>query len=164
LFFAVAVSTGNCLRRITLKLYEAMFIVDSALAERDYAGVTAEIESIVKKHGGAVVDQRKWDDRRLAYEIGRMKRATYILVHFEAPPLSIETMRRDFVLSEKIVRHMITLDADGVPAGDERPGITSTAIPDFPDRGFREGRPGRARSADERDGAAVEEKSAVEQT
>jgi len=124
-----------------LTLYEAMIIVDSAAAERDYAACVAEIESAIRKHGGKIVDTRKWDDRRLAYEIARAKRATYVLVHFEAPGSAIETLRRDFVLSERIVRHLITLDVDGVPTGDERPGITSTAVPDFTDHRPREGRP-----------------------
>ena len=124
-----------------MKLYEAMIILDGAVAERDYGACTAAIESIIKKHGGNIVDLRKWDDRRLVYEIRRAKRGTYVLVHFEAPPSAIETLRRDFVLSEKILRHLITIDIDGVPTGDERPGITTTSVPDFLDRRPREGRP-----------------------
>ncbi len=127
-----------------MRLYEAMFIVDSSQAERDWDGAAGEIQAIIAKHGGKVVDFRKWDDRRFAYEIKRMKRGAYALVHFEAPTLSIEAMRRDFVICEKIVRQLITVDADGVPTGDERPGITSTAIPDFPDRSRgRDSRPSR---------------------
>ena len=126
-----------------------MLLVDSALAERDWSAVAQEIESTVTKHGGKVVDLRKWDDRRLAYEIGRMKRALYVLVHFEAPPLSIEALRRDFALSERIARNLITLDEDGVPTGDERPGITSTAIPDFGDRRFGPPRDDRGRGEEE---------------
>jgi len=122
-----------------------MFVIDSSLAERDWNGFAAEIEATIRKHGGNLVDLRKWDDRRLAYEIRHMKRAMYGLAHFEAPPLSIEAMRRDFVLSERIVRHLITIDADGVPVGDERPGITNTAIPDFPERRSRDDRPERGR-------------------
>jgi len=120
-----------------------MFLVESSLADRDWQGVAAEIESTVKKHGGNVVDLRKWDDRRLVYEIGHVKRALYVLVHFETPPLSIEAMRRDLNLSERITRQLITVDVDGVPTGDERPGITSTAIPDFPERRSRDDRPPR---------------------
>lgn len=124
-----------------MKLYEAMILVDSAIAERDYDGCVSEIDSTIKKYGGNVVDLRKWDDRRLIYEITRVKRALYILLHFECPTSAIESIRRDFVLSERILRHLITIDIDGVPAGDDRPGITSTAIPDFGERRPRDGRP-----------------------
>lgn len=124
-----------------MKLYEAMILVDSAIAERDYDGCVQEIDSTLKKYGGNVVDLRKWDDRRLVFEIEQVKRALYILVHFECPTSAIESIRRDFVLSERILRHLIIIDIDGVPTGDDRPGITSTAIPDFGERRPREGRP-----------------------
>jgi small subunit ribosomal protein S6 len=135
-----------------LRLYEAMLVVDSSLAERDWSAVAQEIESTVVKHGGKIVDLRKWDDRRLAYEIRRMKRALFVLVHFEAPPLSIEALRRDFALSERITRNLITLDEDGVPTGDERPGVTSTAIPDFGDRRSGPPRGDRDRGRGEEEG------------
>lgn len=120
-----------------------MFVIDNSLAGRDFDGVTGEIESIVKKHGGSVADIRKWDERRLAYEINHVKRATYILAHFELEPAVIELMRLDFALSEKILRQLIVIDIDGVPTGDERPGITST-ITDLSGAG-RRGRFGERR-------------------
>lgn len=144
-----------------MKLYEGMFLIESGLAERDWNGVVAEFETIIKRHGGEIVDLRKWDDRRLAYEINRVRRAQYVLVHFNLPPLAMQAMRRDIVLSDKILRQLITIDEDGVPTGEERPGITSTAIADFPDRDDREGgRDGDRRGPRrfrEREAGAVEE-------
>ena len=92
-----------------MKLYEGMFLIESGLAERDWNGVAAEFETIIKRHGGEIVDLRKWDDRRLAYEINRVRRAQYVLVHFNLPPLAMQAMRRDFVLSDKILRQLITV-------------------------------------------------------
>jgi ribosomal protein S6 len=108
-----------------------MFIVDSGLAERDWAGVQSEIEGIIKRHGGSVKDFRKWDDRRLVYEIKRTRRGTYALVHFEAPAGSMQDMRRDFNLSEKILRQLVVVDLDGLPVGEDRPGITSSPVTDL---------------------------------
>lgn len=121
-----------------MKLYEAIFIFESALAERDWDGCVAELNTTIEKHGGKIVDLRKWDDRRLVYEIDRAKRGMYVLVHFEAPGRNMEAMRRDLNLSERILRQLVVVDEDGVPTGDERPGITSTAIVDFPERRPRE--------------------------
>jgi len=109
-----------------LRLYEAMFVVESAAADRDWDGVCEEITTLIGRQQGRVVDLRKWDERRLAYEIKRARRGTYIIVHLEAEPASIQQMRRDFNLSEKILRHLMVLDEDGVPTGDERPGITNS--------------------------------------
>ncbi len=125
-----------------MKLYEGMFVIDGGLAERDYAGVQSEIENLIKRHGGSVVDLRKWDERRFAYEINRVRRGTYLLVHFEAPPLAMEAMRRDLNLSEKILRQLITIDVDGVPTGEDRPGITSSPVSDLNERDERPSRGG----------------------
>ena len=103
-----------------------MFVIDSSVADRSYDEVCAEIESTITKHGGRVVDLRKWDERRLAYEINRARRGTYLLVHFEVPPEAMSELRRDFVLSENILRQILLVDTDGVPTGEERPGITTT--------------------------------------
>ena len=103
-----------------------MFVIDNSVADREWDGVCATIDSVITRHGGKVVDLRKWDERRLAYQIGRAKRATYILVHFEAPTGSMQEMYKDFVLAENILRQLITVDIDGVPTGEERPGITTT--------------------------------------
>ncbi len=109
-----------------MRLYEGMFVIESALADRDWDGCCAEIDSIIAKHGGKVVDLRKWDERRLAYEIKHVRRGTYILVHFEAEQATMEAMRRDFNMSDKILRQLVLIDVDGVPSGDERPGITTS--------------------------------------
>lgn len=124
-----------------------MFVLDNAVADRDWDGVCGTIDSIISRHGGKVVDLRKWDERRLAYEIGRVKRATYVLVHFEAPTGSMQEMYKDFVLAENILRQLITVDVDGVPTGEERPGITTTLSETMPGRRGRGRR--RGPSADE---------------
>ncbi len=111
-----------------------MFVIDNAVADRDWDGVTGTINSVIERHGGKVVDLRKWDERRLSYVIGRVKRAAYVLVHFEAPPAGMEQMYKDFVLAENIVRQLITVDVDGIPTGDQRPGITTSLTESLPGR------------------------------
>lgn len=138
-----------------MRLYEGMFVIDSSVAERDYDGVCKEVESTISKHGGSVVDLRKWDERRLAYELERARRGVYILVHFEAPPESIAGLRRDFDLSDNILRQLLLVDSDGVPSGDERPGIT-TSISEASHRRRGRSRRSTARGEDEKKGRKEE--------
>jgi len=90
-----------------LRLYEAMFLVDSALGGAEFPGVIQEITAIVKRHGAEIRQIQRWAERKLAYEVKGLKRGLYILVHFEAPPDSIAEMRRDIYLTEKLVRVII---------------------------------------------------------
>ncbi|MBX3381656.1 MAG: 30S ribosomal protein S6 [Phycisphaeraceae bacterium] len=86
--------------------YEAMFLFGQSTAA-DLAGCVAHLNEIFARAQAEVVAMRKWDDRRLAYEIAGQKRGTYILVYFKAPNESMLGFDRDCNLSEKILRHLL---------------------------------------------------------
>jgi small subunit ribosomal protein S6 len=96
------------------KLYEAMFVVDSAKAKEDYAKVEAECLGCLARHGAEIVKTVKWEDRRLAYEIKKVKRAAFILVHFHAQPDAIARIERQCALNENILRVLVLVDEDGI--------------------------------------------------
>ncbi len=99
------------------KLYEAMFLVDSALAASDWDGINAAIKKILKKAEVKILYMEKWDERKLAYDIRRVSRGTYILCYFKAPGTVIHQIERDVQLSEKIMRALI-LRADHINEKD----------------------------------------------
>ncbi len=89
------------------RLYEGMFLVDSALATADWEGTLAVVENILKRADAEVVAIRKWGERKLAYDIGRKTRGTYILAYFKAEGPRITGIEKDVLLSEKIMRVLI---------------------------------------------------------
>lgn len=95
------------MKTIAKKLYEAMFLVDSAEAAADWDGVNATIRKILKRAGVDIVSVKKWDERRLAYQINGKERGTYILCYFRADGESIAGIERDVQLSERIMRVLI---------------------------------------------------------
>jgi small subunit ribosomal protein S6 len=86
--------------------YEAMFLLSQAVAA-DLGGAVEHIKEIVARGHGEIVSMRKWDERRLAYEIRGQKRGTYILCYFKAPNTMLGHIERDCNLSEKILRVLI---------------------------------------------------------
>ncbi|MDX2119346.1 MAG: 30S ribosomal protein S6 [Planctomycetota bacterium] len=86
--------------------YEAMILLGQAVAA-DLTGALAHINEIFSRGHANVIAMRKWDDRRLAYEIAGQKRGLYILAYFEAPNDKLEHIERDFRLSEKVLRSLI---------------------------------------------------------
>jgi len=89
------------------KLYEGMFLVDSAKAASDWDGVNAAIKKILDRAGAEIVSMRKWDDRRLAYDIRGTSRGTYMLCYFKADGQKIQGIEKDVQLSENIIRVLI---------------------------------------------------------
>lgn len=95
------------LATVTKKLYEGMFLVDTALAASDWDGVIGSIEAVLKRVMAKVISIRKWDERRLAYDIDKTSRGTYILVYFECDGEKIQEIEKTVQLSERIMRVLI---------------------------------------------------------
>lgn len=86
--------------------YEAMFVLSQAVAA-DLAGAIAHIRGIIEKAGGKIVAMKKWDERKLAFEIDKQKRAYFLLVYFQAPSVRLHEIERSCNLSEQIMRNLI---------------------------------------------------------
>jgi small subunit ribosomal protein S6 len=96
------------------RLYEGMFLVDSALAAADWDGTVAMVENVLKRADAEIVALRKWDERRLAYDVEHKSRGTYILAYFKADTQRIGGIEKDVQLNEKIMRVLI-LTTEGRP-------------------------------------------------
>jgi len=93
--------------KVEKKLYEGMFLVDSADAGSDWDGINSAIKKILERAEAEIVSIRKWDDRRLAYDIRSTSRGTYILCYFKADGQNIRGIEKAVQLSEKIIRVLI---------------------------------------------------------
>jgi small subunit ribosomal protein S6 len=89
------------------KMYEGMFLVDSAKAASDWDGVNSAIKRVLDRAKAEIVSMKKWDDRKLAYNIRGVERGTYILCYFKADGEKIQGIEKAVQLSEKIIRVLI---------------------------------------------------------
>jgi len=96
------------------RMYEGMFLVDSAAATANWEEVEAELQRVFDRADAEVLNLQKWDDRRLCYDIAGHKRGTYILTYFNVDPDRVSGIERDVTLNEKLLRVMI-LRADRIP-------------------------------------------------
>lgn len=99
------------------RLYEAMFLIDSALAASDWDGVNKAVKTILEKVKAEVVSLRKWDERTLAYPVNKKVRGTFLLCYFRSDSDKIQTIEREVQLSDNIMRVLI-LKADHMTQED----------------------------------------------
>ncbi len=92
---------------VAKRLYEAMFLVDSAQAAADWEGTLSVINNILQRADAEVVSMRKWQERKLAYDIDRKTRGTYILCYFKVDGRRIRGIEKDVQLSEKVMRVLV---------------------------------------------------------
>ncbi len=89
-----------------MRQYEGMFIFDPTFAT-DFKNVEGEVERVMKRADAEIIVSRKWDERKLAYDINKCKRGCYVLTYFRAEPERIVALERDCTLSEKILRVLV---------------------------------------------------------
>lgn len=94
------------MKTVVKKLYEAMFLVNAEQAT-DWEGINKTIKKILKRSKAEIVSIKKWDERKLAYEIKGQDRGTYILCYFKADAEKIQDIERDVHLSEQLMRVLI---------------------------------------------------------
>ncbi|MBN2511428.1 MAG: 30S ribosomal protein S6 [Sedimentisphaerales bacterium] len=105
----------------TKRVYEALFLVDSALAASQWDHVMGIIHKILDRAEARVISVRKWDERKLAYEIAGKSRGTYILAYFECGSSKIRPLERDVQLSEEILRVLVVRTDRMTQADMEKP-------------------------------------------
>ncbi len=90
----------------TSRDYEGMFLFGTGFtANVDQAlGI---IRGFIEKHGGTIHVLKKWDDRKLAYEIAKQQRGLYVLAYFNAPTSAVAQIERECRLSDDVLRALI---------------------------------------------------------
>ena len=89
-----------------VKCYEGLFLFPQTAAS-DLQSAVDHLKDILARAEVKIIGLRKWDERRLAYEIKRNRRGLFFLVYFEAPPNAIAHIERDCNLSEQVLRSMV---------------------------------------------------------
>jgi small subunit ribosomal protein S6 len=110
----------------TTNTYEAMFLLGGAHTT-DVDGALKLVRGIVERHEGKPIVLKKWDERKLAYEIHGEKRGLYVIAFFTAPSAAVASITRDVELSDQVLRVMVTkadhLNAEEMAAVEPQPII-----------------------------------------
>jgi small subunit ribosomal protein S6 len=128
-------------QKIRTAVYEGMFLFGSGAAS-DLAGAQKTVRGFIEKHGGEILVLKKWDERKLAYELAKNKRGVYIIAYFKAPTTAIAPIEREVRLSEEVIRVLVTdashLNQAEMEAVEPQPIVKPEPSPSW-DRGFGEG-------------------------
>ena len=115
-----------------MRRYELMLIIRPDVADdRSQALVDRTTRQIVTA-GGQIVKVAPWGRRRLAYPIDRHREGSYHIILFESPAEAISELERGLLITEEVIRHLITRV--------ERPAKAARRI------GVSNSRPGRTRA------------------
>ena len=121
-----------------MRRYELMLILRPDVADDKAQAVIDRTTRQLLASGGQIVKVAPWGRRRLAYPIDRYREGSYHIVLFEAPPEAIVEMERILLITEEVIRHLVTrverpIRAARTGAEDEEDGTEGPDLPSADD-------------------------------
>ncbi len=119
-----------------MRRYELMLVIRPDVADDKSQALVDRTTRQIVAAGGQIVKVAPWGRRRLAYPIDRHREGSYQIILFEAPPPAILELEHSLLITEEVLRHLITRverpvkaarregeEGEGVEDGDELPGL-----------------------------------------
>jgi small subunit ribosomal protein S6 len=91
-----------------MRRYELMLVLRPDLADDKTQAVLDRTTRAVTGAGGQIAKVAPWGRRRLAYPIERYREGSYHIVLFDAPPEAIAELERGLLITEEVLRHLVT--------------------------------------------------------
>ena len=118
-----------------MRRYELMLILRPDVADDKAQAVIDRTTRQLLGAGGQIIKVAPWGRRRLAYQIGAFREGSYHIVLFEAPPEAIVEVERLLLITEEVIRHLVTRIERPVRAaragaeGEDEDGIEGPDLP-----------------------------------
>jgi small subunit ribosomal protein S6 len=107
-----------------MRRYELMLLFRPDLEDDKLQSAVEKVTRAIVNAGGALTKVSPWGKRRMAYDIQHFREASYFLLHFDIAPSAIREIERGLLISEEILRHLVTvLELRGQGQGEEEVDI-----------------------------------------
>ena len=91
-----------------MRRYELMLVLRPDVADDRAQAVIDRTTRQISAAGGQIVKVAPWGRRRLAYQIDRYREGSYHIILFESPAEAIVEMERSLLITEEVLRHLVT--------------------------------------------------------
>jgi small subunit ribosomal protein S6 len=91
-----------------VRRYELMLVLRPDAPDDKASAVIDRTTRYVVASGGQIVKVAPWGRRRLAYPIDRHREGSYHIIVFEAPAEAITELERSLLITEEVLRHLVT--------------------------------------------------------
>jgi small subunit ribosomal protein S6 len=92
-----------------MRRYELMLLLRPDLEDDKLQAAVEKVTRAIVNGGGSLSKVSPWGKRRLAYDIKRHREASYFLIHFDIEPGQVREIERGMLISEEILRHLVTV-------------------------------------------------------
>jgi len=108
-----------------MRRYELMLLLSPDLEDDKLQAAVEKVTRAIVNAGGSLSKVSPWGKRRLAYDIGKHRDASYFLIHFDIEPAQVREIERGLLITEEILRHLVTVLEDRGPAEELAPAAAA---------------------------------------
>lgn len=116
-----------------MRRYELMLVISPDVADDKSQALVDRTTRQIVAAGGQIVKVAPWGRRRLAYPIDRHREGSYQIILFEAPAEAITELEHTLLITEEVLRHLVTRVERPVKAarrdGEEGESLDDTDLP-----------------------------------
>jgi small subunit ribosomal protein S6 len=102
------------------RTYEILFIADPNLGEPEVDTLTALVQGYVEKEGGRIQKVEKWGKKRLAYNVGKHREGSYVLIVTEGSSVLVKEVERRLRVTDGVVRFLTVRVDDDLRKAERR--------------------------------------------
>ncbi|MGH2357159.1 MAG: 30S ribosomal protein S6 [Candidatus Limnocylindria bacterium] len=112
-----------------MRRYELMLLLRPDMEDDKLQSAVEKVTRAIVNASGSLSKVSPWGKRRLAYPIQHFREASYFLIHFDIEPAQVRGIERGLLISEEILRHLVTVLEDrGAAASEEE--LVPAAVPE----------------------------------
>jgi len=100
-----------------MRRYELMLVIRPDVADDKSQALVDRTTRGIVAAGGQIVKVAPWGRRRLAYPIDRHREGSYQIILFESPAEAITELEHTLLITEEVLRHLVTRVERPVKAG-----------------------------------------------
>jgi small subunit ribosomal protein S6 len=89
-----------------MNFYESIFIVKPSLLEEEIAKITEKAKGIIEQSEGKVLIIENWGKKKLAYEVKKEKKGSYVFLFFQSDGKVISELERAYRLDDAIMKFL----------------------------------------------------------
>jgi len=97
-----------------MRKYETIFIINPDLSEEDIKGLIEKVSGIIQSLQGEVSKIEEWGKKKLAYEVKKLSKGYFVLLHFMGTSQVLAELERNLRLIDAVLKYQtVRLDERG---------------------------------------------------
>jgi small subunit ribosomal protein S6 len=88
-----------------MRKYETVFVINPELNEDESKAIIEKVRDLIKNLQGEVLKIEEWGAKKLAYEVRKMSKGYFVLLHFMGNPGVLSELERNLLLMDAVLKH-----------------------------------------------------------